>query len=311
MNSETLVWWDMDSCPVPASYDASLVGPSIHLALEKLGYRGPVTITAVGKLKHTSEDVLRAISSTGITVKYDPLSRYDSFSDEVESWQLRNPAPASIMLIADSSLFDLWSRDLRSLQKERYNTLLVYRSAPPKKAPKLVTSAKWRWKSLLKEAMASDGKLEAKRQILQEKRSKRSFVCTLCYAAWRSVEKFAGHLQCLDHEVKKFETAIDTDCLDNLDQEMMEKELEELECFLKEEAKLYRRTKVTTKLVKRASILLAKKIQWEELKKKLKERDQLASQGKHERWKEFEGMKKRKFVNEGAESSRQKKMRLG
>ncbi|CAA7060366.1 unnamed protein product [Microthlaspi erraticum] len=60
VTSKTSVWWDIDSCPVPAGYDPSLVGPSIHLALEKLGYRGPITITAVGKLKRTSEDVLRA-----------------------------------------------------------------------------------------------------------------------------------------------------------------------------------------------------------------------------------------------------------
>ncbi|CAA7060419.1 unnamed protein product [Microthlaspi erraticum] len=127
------------------------------------------------------------------------------------------------MLIAGSSLLELLSPDIRSLQKKGYKTLLVYRSAPPKKDPKLVTSAEWRWKSLLKGV--SDGKLEAKRKILQEKRSERAFTCTLCHSAWRSVEAFTTHLQGLDHEVK---------------------------------------------------------IQWEKLKEKLKERDQLASQGEHE-----------------------------
>ncbi|CAA7060367.1 unnamed protein product [Microthlaspi erraticum] len=202
VTSQTSVWWDIDSCPVPAGYDASLVGPSIHLALEKLGYRGPITITAVGKLKRTSEDVMRAISPTGITVKYGGLGCRSTCA-ELFSWQLANPAPATIMFISSPSVLKSLSHRLRSVPKE-YNMLLAYGSSLPEKDPKLVTCAEWLWESLLKEAMCSDGKLEAKRQILmEEKRSKslKPFNCTLCYSAWRSVEAFTTHLQGLDHEV--------------------------------------------------------------------------------------------------------------
>ncbi|KAG2247750.1 hypothetical protein Bca52824_087378 [Brassica carinata] len=82
--AETLVFWDINNCPVPKDcdaglvdtctvpkdYDARMVALGIESALKKAGvYGGPLTITAIGNLKYTSQlnpDVLSAIFSTGI-----------------------------------------------------------------------------------------------------------------------------------------------------------------------------------------------------------------------------------------------------
>ncbi|KAL1194938.1 hypothetical protein V5N11_033178 [Cardamine amara subsp. amara] len=68
--AKTSVWWDMKSFPVPSGYEAGQVAECIKSSLEKSGFRGPVTITAYGDLQQTPEHVLRALSSTGITLKH-------------------------------------------------------------------------------------------------------------------------------------------------------------------------------------------------------------------------------------------------
>jgi len=76
-----MVWWDINSCPVPDGYDARMVAQFIKSELKKAGYPGPLTITAIGNLKHTlkrTPGVLQAISSTGIFLKYVPDGEYSS-----------------------------------------------------------------------------------------------------------------------------------------------------------------------------------------------------------------------------------------
>ncbi|CAH8250775.1 unnamed protein product [Arabidopsis lyrata] len=70
------VWWDMVECPIPEGFDARRVRPSLEAAFKKLGYSGPVSITAYGDQTHTSVDLLRCLSSTGVAVLYipDPVS---------------------------------------------------------------------------------------------------------------------------------------------------------------------------------------------------------------------------------------------
>lgn len=74
--TETLVLWDIDTCTVPKDYDARMVALGIESALKKAGvYGGPLTITAIGNLKYTSQlnpDVLSAIFSTGIRLCHSP-----------------------------------------------------------------------------------------------------------------------------------------------------------------------------------------------------------------------------------------------
>ena len=67
--SETFVWWDMDSCPLPSGYDPIRVGPRIDTELKNLGYNGPLTIIGVGNLEGVPHDFLKALSSGGVVIK--------------------------------------------------------------------------------------------------------------------------------------------------------------------------------------------------------------------------------------------------
>ncbi|CAH8250807.1 unnamed protein product [Arabidopsis lyrata] len=64
------VWWDMVECPIPEGFDARRVRPSLEAAFKKLGYSGPVSITAYGDQTHTSVDLLRCLSSTSLCCTY-------------------------------------------------------------------------------------------------------------------------------------------------------------------------------------------------------------------------------------------------
>lgn len=68
--AKIVVWWDMKDCPIPEGYDARQVRPSIERACKKIGYSGPVSITAFGDHKQTPERHLHALSSTGIDVAH-------------------------------------------------------------------------------------------------------------------------------------------------------------------------------------------------------------------------------------------------
>ncbi|EOA15206.1 hypothetical protein CARUB_v10028598mg [Capsella rubella] len=70
--AQIAVWWDMMDCPIPEGYDARNVRPSIEAAFNKLGYSGPVYITAYGDRKQTSDDILRGLSSTGVGLAHTP-----------------------------------------------------------------------------------------------------------------------------------------------------------------------------------------------------------------------------------------------
>ena len=66
--SKIEVWWDMKDCPIPEGYDARRVRPSMERAFEKIGYTGPVSITAYGNQTQTPDHHLLALSSTGVAV---------------------------------------------------------------------------------------------------------------------------------------------------------------------------------------------------------------------------------------------------
>ncbi|CAH8251255.1 unnamed protein product [Arabidopsis lyrata] len=110
----TVVYWDIDRCPVPCGFDAGQVGPCIVRFLRNLGYSGPLIITAVGILTDVPEDVLRKVSSTGIFLHHGAYSYRDmnmvlyGVTNHVE-------LPANVMVISTPpsytdtlSLLDEW-----------------------------------------------------------------------------------------------------------------------------------------------------------------------------------------------------------
>lgn len=70
----TSVWLDMSRCLLPPDVDARRVGPFIKRGLKKLGYTGPLTITAIGVLSDVPLDVLQGFASTGIHLCHVPTT---------------------------------------------------------------------------------------------------------------------------------------------------------------------------------------------------------------------------------------------
>ncbi|XP_006291471.2 uncharacterized protein LOC17885617 isoform X2 [Capsella rubella] len=108
----TLVFWDINTCPVPSSCDPRLVGPGIKRFLKNKGYSGPLTITAVGVLTDVPDNILRGVYSGGISLDNNHCGR-SSVNYSVRDYTSANPPPAIIMVIGDPgvllSISDLFS----------------------------------------------------------------------------------------------------------------------------------------------------------------------------------------------------------
>ena len=70
-----LVIWNISNCPIPDGHDPLQVVPRIQTALEKLRRDrpyGPLSITAISNnlTEIPGEDVMRKLSSTGISLKH-------------------------------------------------------------------------------------------------------------------------------------------------------------------------------------------------------------------------------------------------
>ncbi|EOA14967.1 hypothetical protein CARUB_v10028314mg, partial [Capsella rubella] len=92
----TIVFWDINSCPVPPDYDASMVGPCIKLFLKKAGYSGPLSIIAVGVLTVVPYIFLSKVFSSGITLHNVPYGPSDIL-DFVYYISCQNGPPLNIM----------------------------------------------------------------------------------------------------------------------------------------------------------------------------------------------------------------------
>ncbi|KAG7558093.1 hypothetical protein ISN44_As11g040010 [Arabidopsis suecica] len=102
----TSVFWDINMFPVPPGFDARLVRPCIIRLLESHGYSAPPTICAIGKLTDVDDDILQALSSTGITLYYAPHGSAD-IMPLMSQWISTNPPPANILGICDPRGFPL------------------------------------------------------------------------------------------------------------------------------------------------------------------------------------------------------------
>ncbi|XP_048594193.1 uncharacterized protein LOC125575375 [Brassica napus] len=185
-----LFWFN----PIPEGYDARLVRPSIEAAFKKIGYSGPVSITAYTAYKETPHHHLVGLSSTGVDLAHTLYWYKGSrMYDDVRQWENDNPAPASVMLISDVDRDDyIPSLISRYLQKSNYNCFLAY-SFRPCKMTVMLTSAAWLWESLL--SVFSE---KRRRHILKncsESASTGMFYCKLCYD-WdcESLDEFTKHL---------------------------------------------------------------------------------------------------------------------
>lgn len=71
-------------------------------AFKKIGYSGPVSITAYADYKETPHHHLVGLSSTGVDLAHTLYWYKGSrMYNDVRQWENDNPAPASVMLISD------------------------------------------------------------------------------------------------------------------------------------------------------------------------------------------------------------------
>ncbi|CAN8243845.1 unnamed protein product [Cochlearia groenlandica] len=147
-SSKTSVWWDIENCGVPRGWDAHAIAQNIASALLRMGYGGPVSISAYGDTNLIPHDVQKALSSTGVSLNHVPSGVKDASDKKILVdmclWAADNPAPASLMLISGDRDF---SYALHQLRMRRYNILLAH---PPHASVPLAAAAKniWLWTSL-------------------------------------------------------------------------------------------------------------------------------------------------------------------
>ncbi|CAE5963052.1 unnamed protein product [Arabidopsis arenosa] len=94
----TLVFWDIINSPVPDGCDPRVVRPSIKRLLEKEGYCGPLTVTAVGKLADVPPDTLRALYSSGIHLIISPFGGFYDIDGLIKM-----DTPSNIMVISNET----------------------------------------------------------------------------------------------------------------------------------------------------------------------------------------------------------------
>ncbi|CAA7028303.1 unnamed protein product [Microthlaspi erraticum] len=191
------VWWDMKGCPVPEGYDAGRVRPSLEAAFKKLGYSGPVSITAYGDHKQTPDDHLRGLSSTGVSIAHTKPESICSlmYSDMLE-WRAQNPPPATMMLISDQ-VEEVFSWDLARLQQATmYNLFVAYPSKPQAffSSSDLETGADWLWNELLELGISTESCSEL---------SAAMFYCKSCCFRGQSLKGFRKHLSSRKHAVQE------------------------------------------------------------------------------------------------------------
>ncbi|XP_010437087.1 PREDICTED: uncharacterized protein LOC104720886 isoform X2 [Camelina sativa] len=197
------VWWDMKDCPIPEGYDARRVRPSLEGAFKKLGYSGPVSITAYGDQRRTPDQLLRGLSSTGVNVAHTiPDVTYTRMYSDLHKWQKLNPPPATMMLISDTT--DDFSRPLAFLQQlTKYNLFLAY-SYRPYKMSILVTSAEWLWDSLLADTVSETRTHFLQRCSEEGEESTGMFYCKLCDDCdCKNLDDFRKHLSSKEHALEE------------------------------------------------------------------------------------------------------------
>ncbi|GKU91181.1 hypothetical protein SLEP1_g5087 [Rubroshorea leprosula] len=72
VKAKTSVWWDIENCAVPKGCNPHAIAQNIASALAKIGYCGPLSISAFGDTNRIPSSVQHALSSTGVTLNHVP-----------------------------------------------------------------------------------------------------------------------------------------------------------------------------------------------------------------------------------------------
>ncbi|KAK4264811.1 hypothetical protein QN277_025939 [Acacia crassicarpa] len=143
------VWWEFDSCNLPADVNGYRITHWLTEALRAKGMKGPLQIKAFGDVLRLSTANQEALSSTGINLVHIPDGgknpAHGSLLVDLMHWVSKNPPPAHLFLITDNRAF---ADMLHRLRLDNYNILL----AAPARAPNVLCNAAtimWHWNSLI------------------------------------------------------------------------------------------------------------------------------------------------------------------
>ncbi|KAK2966790.1 hypothetical protein RJ640_008793 [Escallonia rubra] len=141
------VWWDIENCQVPKGCEPHAIAQNITTALVKMGYCGPVSISAYGDTNgipssDTHHSALVYVLLFVVSVK-DASDK--KILVDMLFWAVDNPAPGNYLLISGDRDF---SNALHQLRMRTYNILLAQ---PQRASVPLLAAAKsvWLWTSLL------------------------------------------------------------------------------------------------------------------------------------------------------------------
>ncbi|XP_019086279.1 PREDICTED: uncharacterized protein LOC104718967 [Camelina sativa] len=207
---KTLVWWNINTCPIPPGYDPRQVGPRIVSALKNSKVSGPVTITAIGRLTHNpnapDDDVLRDLSSSGVV-----LIHVNEVQSDLFDWMERNPPPANILLISGPTELESLAHTIYGLDSEGYTVFLAYSQRRPAsdwlwKSFFSGVYKEWLWTSLLTADMDSGSAVCQQlttRLVLPSNNCSEAgespWFCSFCFFAAQSFEDFTTHLKSEEH----------------------------------------------------------------------------------------------------------------
>lgn len=119
----TGVWWDINTCPVPADVDPRYVRQCIVAGLEKQIRRPTKTIIyAMGNLEYISSDILEKIASSGIILIHAPcganhlIGYLHEWCDD-EKLQPQRPGSRNIMVISGDGFMSLCIQEFSEFNK--------------------------------------------------------------------------------------------------------------------------------------------------------------------------------------------------
>ncbi|KAJ0252359.1 hypothetical protein HA466_0131570 [Hirschfeldia incana] len=206
---KTGVWWDLNTCPLPAGFDPRWVRPCIESALEKqIGFRTAVTIYALGNLECISIDLLEKISSSGIILTHSPcvgkglITFMDAWFDDND---FRNPQPPGYVMVI--------SGDHKMLYPERFRrfghtTFVAYPKGVRLLAPHAqltligeefdyVFAKQFVWETLLSDNLAEE-------TLLYTCDEEPLCICYICNYGYEVCDEFITHLKSEEHKKKLF-----------------------------------------------------------------------------------------------------------
>uniref|UniRef100_M4F5S9 C2H2-type domain-containing protein n=1 Tax=Brassica campestris TaxID=3711 RepID=M4F5S9_BRACM len=206
--SETFVWWDMDSCPLPSGYDPCRLGPRIDTELKNLGYNGPLTIIGIGNLEGVPHDFLKALSSGGVVIKQLQLgsNMILCVNEALNSSESRFQPPLTMMVISAVHA-DLLEEvvSVFYIRGSLYNLLLAYpyvtEHADPEPSSLLVDNfgGEWVWDrfGLLKDSGSAN-------EIRRQDTGCEMHFCGLCDLSFPSFDDFTTHFKTPPHADKPY-----------------------------------------------------------------------------------------------------------